>query len=64
MLIYLTNNIGELGPCSLRNVLFIYVGIMQDFDAKKIMSGMSGYLRQELRELEILDEITLISLVG
>ncbi|KAJ7720725.1 hypothetical protein B0H16DRAFT_1260366, partial [Mycena metata] len=32
--------------------------ILQNFDEKKITSGMSGYLRQELRELEILDEIT------
>jgi hypothetical protein len=32
--------------------------ILQDFDEKKITSGMSGYLRQELRELELLDEIT------
>lgn len=32
--------------------------IVQNFDGKKITSGMSGYLRQELRELEILDEIT------
>ncbi|KAJ6541087.1 hypothetical protein DFH09DRAFT_929371 [Mycena vulgaris] len=32
--------------------------IIEGFDAKKITSGMNGYLRQELRELEILDEIT------
>jgi hypothetical protein len=32
--------------------------ILQDFDDAKITSGMSGYLRQELRELELLDEIT------
>ncbi|KAJ7252197.1 hypothetical protein C8J57DRAFT_1026421, partial [Mycena rebaudengoi] len=32
--------------------------IMQGFDASKITSGMSGYFRQELRELEILDDIT------
>ncbi|KAJ7733485.1 hypothetical protein B0H16DRAFT_1254735, partial [Mycena metata] len=32
--------------------------ILQNFDDKKITSGMSGYLRQELRELETLDEIT------
>ncbi|KAJ7114748.1 hypothetical protein C8R44DRAFT_629492 [Mycena epipterygia] len=32
--------------------------IVQDFDEKKITSGISGYLRQEFRELEILDEIT------
>jgi hypothetical protein len=32
--------------------------ILQAFDFGKITSGMSGYLRQEFRELEILDEIT------
>ncbi|KAJ7171049.1 hypothetical protein C8R46DRAFT_895673 [Mycena filopes] len=32
--------------------------IVQEFDHKKITSGMSGYLRQEMRELELLDEIT------
>ncbi|KAJ7108099.1 hypothetical protein C8R44DRAFT_549299, partial [Mycena epipterygia] len=32
--------------------------IMQDFDERKITSGMSGHLRQEMRELETLDEIT------
>jgi hypothetical protein len=32
--------------------------IVQAFDFVKITSGMSGYLRQEFRELELLDEIT------
>ncbi|KAJ7939700.1 hypothetical protein B0H13DRAFT_1539107, partial [Mycena leptocephala] len=32
--------------------------IIQGFDSKKITSGISGYLRQEFRELELLDEIT------
>jgi hypothetical protein len=32
--------------------------ILQDFDDRKITSGMSGYLRQEMRELEFLDQIT------
>ena len=32
--------------------------ILQDFDEQKITKGMSGYLRQELRELEFLDQIT------
>jgi hypothetical protein len=32
--------------------------IMQAFDERKITSGMTGYLRQEFRELELLDEIT------
>ncbi|KAJ7120561.1 hypothetical protein C8R43DRAFT_900668 [Mycena crocata] len=38
--------------------------ILQDFDDSKITSGMSGYLRQELRELEILDEITRLNFEG
>jgi hypothetical protein len=32
--------------------------IIQGFDTKKITGGASGYLRQEFRELELLDEIT------
>jgi hypothetical protein len=32
--------------------------IMQGFDPQKIINGISGYLRQEFRELELLDEIT------
>ncbi|KAJ7710800.1 hypothetical protein B0H17DRAFT_914517 [Mycena rosella] len=32
--------------------------IVQGLHVSKITSGISGYLRQELRELEILDEIT------
>ncbi|KAJ7137591.1 hypothetical protein C8R43DRAFT_893578 [Mycena crocata] len=38
--------------------------ILQDFDEKHITGGMSGYLRQELRELEILDEITRLRTEG
>jgi hypothetical protein len=32
--------------------------IMQGFNTKTITKGISGYLRQEFRELEILNEIT------
>ena len=32
--------------------------IVQGFDEEKITSGTTGFLRQELRELELLDEIT------
>src|ERR1700729_4659597 len=32
--------------------------IVQGFDPKVITGGASGYLRQEFRELELLDEIT------
>ncbi|KAJ7710833.1 hypothetical protein B0H17DRAFT_913503, partial [Mycena rosella] len=32
--------------------------IVQAFDEKKITGGLNGYLRQEFRELELLDELT------
>ncbi|KAA1478943.1 hypothetical protein DENSPDRAFT_752413, partial [Dentipellis sp. KUC8613] len=32
--------------------------ILQGFDPKKIQAGLTGHLRQEFRELEILDDIT------
>ncbi|KAJ7723248.1 hypothetical protein B0H16DRAFT_1334246 [Mycena metata] len=38
--------------------------ILQDFTTNKITCGMSGHLRQELRELEILDEITALRAEG
>ncbi|KAJ7089427.1 hypothetical protein C8R44DRAFT_552437, partial [Mycena epipterygia] len=38
--------------------------IMQNFDEKKINCGMSGHLRQELRELKTLDEITRLRYEG
>src|SRR6201992_848588 len=40
--------------------------ILQGFNEKKIMKGMNenGYLRQEFRELEILDEITRLRCEG
>ncbi|KAJ7816467.1 hypothetical protein B0H13DRAFT_1923550 [Mycena leptocephala] len=37
---------------------------MQGFDYKKITSGISGHLRQEFRELELLDEITKLRYEG
>ncbi|KAJ7259003.1 hypothetical protein C8J57DRAFT_1073440 [Mycena rebaudengoi] len=66
-------NLVELGNC--KSHLSYYVAlsrgtsaagtaIMQGFDASKITSGMSGYLRQELRELEILDDITRLRFEG
>ena len=38
--------------------------ILQGFDAKVISGGCSGALRQEFRELELLDEITLCRYMG
>jgi hypothetical protein len=32
--------------------------IIQDFTDKHMTGGLSGYLRQEFRELELLDEVT------
>ncbi|KAJ7016600.1 hypothetical protein C8F04DRAFT_981158 [Mycena alexandri] len=63
----------ELAHC--RNHMSYYVAlsrgftaagtvIVQGFDAAKITGGMSGFLRQELRELEILDEITRLRYEG
>ncbi|KAJ7027195.1 hypothetical protein C8F04DRAFT_965550 [Mycena alexandri] len=63
----------ELANC--RNHMSYYVAlsrgftaegtiIIQGFDKRKITSGMSGFLRQELRELELLDEITKLRYEG
>ncbi|KAF8176753.1 hypothetical protein K438DRAFT_1607274 [Mycena galopus ATCC 62051] len=38
--------------------------IVQGFEEKKITKGLSGYLRQEFRELEMLDEITRLRYEG
>src|SRR4051794_7753118 len=38
--------------------------IIQGFDSKVISRGCSGYLRQEFRELELLDDITRLKYVG
>ena len=38
--------------------------IIQGFDSKVITKGCSGYLRQEFRELEILDDITRLRYEG
>ncbi|KAF8205242.1 hypothetical protein K438DRAFT_1579668 [Mycena galopus ATCC 62051] len=38
--------------------------ILQGFDSRKITRGISGFLRQELRELEILNELTKLQYEG
>ena len=38
--------------------------IIQGFDANIITRGCSGYLRQEFRELELLDDITRLMYEG
>ncbi|KAJ7469704.1 hypothetical protein FB451DRAFT_1368625 [Mycena latifolia] len=66
-------NVVELGHC--KNHMSYYVAlsrgtsakgtvIVQNLSTDKITGGMSGYLRQELRELEILDEITRLRCAG
>jgi hypothetical protein len=44
--------------CLSRSATAVGTIIIQDFDARKITGEASGYLRQEFRELELLDEIT------
>ncbi|KAJ6522930.1 hypothetical protein DFH09DRAFT_938153 [Mycena vulgaris] len=66
-------NVVELANC--RTHMSYYVALSRGFTAEgtvivqglnvaKITSGISGYLRQELRELEILDEITRLRCEG
>ncbi|KAF5336919.1 hypothetical protein D9611_002865 [Ephemerocybe angulata] len=38
--------------------------ILRDFNASKLTGGLSGYLRQEFRTLELLDEITTLRYEG
>jgi hypothetical protein len=38
--------------------------ILQGFDAKKMTGGASGALRQEFREIELLDEIINLHYLG
>ena len=38
--------------------------IVQSFDSSKLTGGISGSLRQEFRELELLDEITKMCYMG
>jgi hypothetical protein len=63
----LKKNIVYLNKCKDHRAVYVALSrrskaegmvILQDFDFNKITSGMSGFLKQELRELEILDEIT------
>lgn len=61
------NNVCDLQNCKNHQSIYTclsrgstYEGtiIVQGFDPRKMTGGLSGYLRQELRELELLDEIT------
>jgi PIF1-like helicase len=64
-----TRDINIVDPMSCKSHMAYYTGlsrgssasgtaILQGFDVNKITCGASGYLRQEFRELELLDEIT------
>ncbi|KAF8577594.1 hypothetical protein K439DRAFT_1649052 [Ramaria rubella] len=54
------NNVVDLGVCLIHQSYYTCLSriILQNFEPNKIMGGASGWLRQEFRELEILDEIT------
>jgi hypothetical protein len=61
------NNIADLNSCKTHQSYYTCLSrsatadgtiIVQGFDPKVITGGASGYLRQEFRELELLDEIT------
>lgn len=38
--------------------------LIQGFDEQKLTGGVSGYLRQEFREIEVLNEITRLRFEG
>ncbi|KAJ6513682.1 hypothetical protein C8R47DRAFT_962393 [Mycena vitilis] len=66
-------NLVELSNCNDHRSVYVALSrgrtasgtiILQNFDTKKITSGMQGALRQELRELEMLDEITRLRFEG
>ncbi|KAF8583797.1 hypothetical protein K439DRAFT_1239747, partial [Ramaria rubella] len=61
------DNVVDLGGCLTHHSYYTSLSrsasasgtvILQNFEPNKIMGGASGWLRQEFRELEILDEIT------
>ncbi|KAF8575413.1 hypothetical protein K439DRAFT_1243445, partial [Ramaria rubella] len=61
------NNVVDLGGCLTHQSYYTSLSrsasasgtvILQNFEPNKIMGRASGWLRQEFRELEILDEIT------
>ena len=44
--------------CLSRGSTYEGTAIIQGFEAKKIKGGISGFLRQEFREIEVLDDVT------
>ncbi|KAJ7814972.1 hypothetical protein B0H14DRAFT_2265263, partial [Mycena olivaceomarginata] len=66
-------NVVELSHCNTHKAYYVALSrgtsaagtiILQDFNEKIITSGITGHLRQELRELEVLDEITKLRFEG
>jgi hypothetical protein len=66
-------NVVELSYCNNHKAYYVALSrgtsaagtiILQDFNEKIITSGITGHLRQELRELEVLDEITRLRFEG
>ena len=67
------NNVVDLNSCRTHQSYYTCLSrsatadgtiIVQGFDPKVITGGASGYLRQEFRELELLDEITRLRYEG
>jgi hypothetical protein len=67
------NNVVDLHNCKSHQSLYTCLSrsataegtvLVQGFDERKMKGGMSGYLRQEFRELEILNEITKLRYEG
>jgi hypothetical protein len=67
------NNVADLNSCKTHQSYYTCLSrsataagtiIVQGFDPKIITGGASGYLRQEFRELELLDEITKLKYEG
>ncbi|KAF8577371.1 hypothetical protein K439DRAFT_1649094 [Ramaria rubella] len=67
------NNVVDLGGCLTHQSYYTCLSrsasasgtvILQNFESNKIVGGASGWLRQEFRELEILDEITKLRYEG
>ncbi|KAJ7710919.1 hypothetical protein B0H17DRAFT_914782 [Mycena rosella] len=66
-------NVVELANCNTHMSYYVALSrgttaegtiLVQSLNSSKITGGISGYLRQELRELEILDEITRLRTEG
>jgi len=68
-----TNNVVDLHNCRSHQSVYTCLScsasidgtvLVQGFDPSKVQGGLSGYLRQEFRELELLDDITKLRYEG